>query len=155
MKLTLSLLLIIGLIAPANSQKVPAPHSDSEELKQVMLKLQDEEDRALLRVDLDALNRLWADDILFPNDNGIVLTKAERLREAQTHAHNFDVFKHDDIYVRVYNGNTGLVIVYSATLLKYNGTISGGPRRASATWFKQPNGQWQMIEHEITDMSGH
>lgn len=155
MKRKLLLFLLVGMVGPGNSKALSGTQSDVEELKQIMLKLQDEEDQALLRADVDALNRLWADDILFPNDNGTVLTKVQRLDEARTHVHNFDLFKHDDIYVRVYNGDTGLVIVYSATLKKYGGKVSGGPRRASAVWFKQADGRWQMIEHEVTDMSGH
>jgi ketosteroid isomerase-like protein len=147
-------LLVVGLVGPVKTQEIATKQSDPEDLKQVLLKLQDEEDRALLRADVDTLNRLWAEDILFPNDNGAVLTKAQRLNEARTHIHNFDVFKHDDIRVQVYNGNTGIVIVYSATLKKYGGKVSGGPRRASAVWVKRADGQWQMVEHQVTDMSG-
>lgn len=152
-KFPLVLILVIVMNISAKTQEASTKAS-LEEQKQMMLKLQDEEDRALLRVDLDALSRLWADDILFPNGNGTVLTKAQRLEEARTKVHNFDVFRHDDIDVRIYNGNTGVVIVYSATSKKYEGKVSGGPRRASIVWFKQPNGQWQMVEHEVTDMSG-
>jgi ketosteroid isomerase-like protein len=143
-------LLIVGLAGSLKTQET----ANKTDLKQVLLKLQDEEDRALLRVDVDALNRLWADDILFPNDNGQLLTKAQRLDEARTRIHNFDVFRHDDIHVEVYNGNTGVVIVYSATSKKYGGKVSGGPRRASIVWFKRADGQWQMVEHQVTDMSG-
>jgi hypothetical protein len=150
-------LLIPLLVAALSSscsvaQQAKADDTEVQAIKNEIIRLQDEEDRALLRKDIETLDRLWADALLYPNDNGEVLTKAQRLAEARSQTHNFSVFRHDDIRVRVYNGNTAVVTGYSTTLKKYKGKVSRGPRRFSAVWIRL-DGRWQMVAHQRTDMS--
>jgi hypothetical protein len=145
--------LLAGIwIASGFAQQADTAKTDPEAVKNEIIKLQDEEDRALLRGDVDTLDRLWADQLLYPNDNGEVLTKTQRLAEARSRTHNFSVFRHDDIRVRVYNGNVAVVSGHSTTLKKYKGQVSRGPRRFSAVWIKL-DGRWQMVAHQRTDMS--
>jgi hypothetical protein len=134
--------------------RAPAVKADGDTLsiKEQIIRLQNEEDRALLRGDVEALDRFWADELLYPNDNGEVLTKTQRLAEVRAQTHNFSIFRHDDIRVRVYNGTTAVVTGYSTTLKKYKGHVSRGPRRFSAVWLKR-DGRWQMIAHQRTDAS--
>ena len=134
--------------------RAPAVKADDDTLsiKEQIIRLQNEEDRALLRGDVEALDRFWADDLLYPNDNGEVLTKTQRLAEVRAQTHNFSIFRHDDIRVRVYNGTTAVVTGYSTTLKKYKGHVSRGPRRFSAVWIKR-DGRWQMVAHQRTDAS--
>jgi hypothetical protein len=151
-RLTL-LTLVAGIsISSAVAQQTNNEGTDPETIKNEIIRLQDEEDRALLRGDVDTLNRLWADQLLYPNDNGDILTKAQRLAEARSKTHNFSVFRHDDIRVQIYNGNTAVITGYSTTLKKYQGQVSRGPRRFSAVWIRL-DGRWQMIAHQRTDLS--
>jgi ketosteroid isomerase-like protein len=145
----LSSMLIALPVLPA-----PAVKADDDTLgiKEQIIRLQNEEDRALLRGDFEALDRFWADDLLYPNDNGEVLTKTQRLAEVRAQTHNFSIFRHDDIRVHVYNGTTAVVTGYSTTLKKYKGHVSRGPRRFSAVWIKR-DGRWQMVAHQRTDAS--
>jgi hypothetical protein len=145
-------LLAGALTSSAVAQQAKTDDTEVQAIKNEIIRLQDEEDRALLRKDIETLDRLWADDLLYPNDNGEVLTKAQRLAEARAQTHNFSVFRHDDIRVRVYNGNTAVVTGYSTTLKKYKGKVSRGPRRFSAVWVRF-DGRWQMVAHQRTDMS--
>jgi hypothetical protein len=142
-------LMLIGLVV---SQMPIVRADDGESVKENIIRLQDEEDRALLRGDVEALEGFWADELLYPNDNGEVLTKAQRLAEVRAQTHNFSVFRHDDIRVSIYNGNTAVISGYSTTLKKYKGRVSRGPRRFSAVWVKR-NGRWQMVAHQRTDTS--
>ena len=141
--------MLIGLMV---SQTPIVRADDEESVQEHIIRLQDEEDRALLRGDVEALDRFWADELLYPNDNGEVLTKAQRLAEVRAQTHNFSVFRHDDIRVRIYSGNTAVISGYSTTLKKYKGRVSRGPRRFSAVWVKR-NGRWQMVAHQRTDTS--
>jgi hypothetical protein len=153
MRRFVSLISLAGvLICCATAQQARNDSAGSETIKKEIIKLQDEEDRALLRGDVEALDRLWADDLLYPNDNGEVLTKTQRLAEVRSQIHNFSVFRHDDIRVCVYNENTAVVSGYSTTLKKYKGQVSRGPRRFSAVWVKL-DGRWQMVAHQRTDRS--
>jgi len=145
----LSSMLVALLDLPAPTVKAD---DDTLSIKEQIIRLQNEEDRALLRGDVEALDRFWADDLLYPNDNGEVLTKAQRLAEVRAQTHNFSIFRHDDIRVRVYNGTTAVVTGYSTTLKKYKGHVSRGPRRFSAVWIKR-DGRWQMVAHQRTDAS--
>jgi hypothetical protein len=145
--LSSTLVALLGLPAPT----VKAD-DDTLSIKEQIIRLQNEEDRALLRGDVEALDRFWADDLLYPNDNGDVLTKTQRLAEVRAQTHNFSIFRHDDIRVRVYNGTTAVVTGYSTTLKKYKGHVSRGPRRFSAVWIKR-DGRWQMVAHQRTDAS--
>jgi hypothetical protein len=148
----LMVLLAAASFSSAEAQQAKTEITDPEAIKSEIIRLQDEEDRALLRGDAETLDRLWADQLLYPNDNGEVLTKAQRLAEARSKTHNFSVFRHDDLRVRVYNGNTAVVTGYSTTLKKYKGQASRGPRRFSAVWVLL-DGRWQMVAHQRTDMS--
>jgi hypothetical protein len=148
----LMVLVAAALISSAEAQQATTENTDPEAIKNEIIRLQDEEDRALLRGDVETLDRLWADKLLYPNDSGEVLTKAQRLAEARSKTHNFSVFRHDDIRVRVFNGNTAVVTGYSTTLKKYKGQASRGPRRFSAVWVLL-DGRWQMVAHQRTDMS--
>lgn len=145
----LSSILVALLGLPAPTVKAD---DDTLSIKEQIIRLQNEEDRALLRGDVEALDRFWADDLLYPNDNGDVLTKTQRLAEVRAQTHNFSIFRHDDIRVRVYNGTTAVVTGYSTTLKKYQGHVSRGPRRFSAVWIKR-DGRWQMVAHQRTDAS--
>jgi hypothetical protein len=151
-QILLLVFLAAAVVAPTKAQARTEGKTDVDKIKSEIIKLQDEEDRALLRSDAVALNRLWDDGILFPFDDGEVLTKSQRIAQATSKVHNFDVFRHDDIRVRVFNGNTAVITVFSATEKKLKGAKSGGPRVASAAWVKV-DGQWRMVEHQVTDMS--
>jgi hypothetical protein len=147
------LIVLAGVFgSSAAAQQADTEKADPEAIKNEIIRLQDEEDRALLRGDIDTLDRLWADQLLYPNDNGEVLTKTQRLAEARSRTHNFSVFRHDDLRVRIYNGNTAVVTGYSTTLKKYKGQVSRGPRRFSAVWMRL-DGRWQMVAHQRTDAS--
>jgi hypothetical protein len=148
----LMVFLAAASFSSAEAQQAKTENTDPEAIKSEIIRLQDEEDRALLRGDAETLDRLWADQLLYPNDNGEVLTKTQRLAEARSKTHNFSVFRHDDLRVRVYNGNTAVVTGYSTTLKKYKGQASRGPRRFSAVWVLL-DGRWQMVAHQRTDMS--
>lgn len=144
--------LATALLGSAKGQGVRAPLNSEESVKVEIMRLQDEEDRALLRGDVPLLDRLWADSLLYPNDNGEVLTKSQRLAEVRSQVHSFALFRHEDVRVHLYNGNTAVVTGYSTTLKKYKGVVSRGPRRFSAVWIKMDD-HWQMVAHQRTDMS--
>jgi len=72
------------------------------------MKAEDARNQALPKGDVAALEQIYADDLVYTNATGALLTKKQHLAELKGRALHFTSFKHDDVQVTVH-GNTGIV----------------------------------------------
>src|SRR5881394_1507746 len=78
---------------------------------------------ALLQRDIATLEKIWADDYVFVNASGDVLTKAQRLANAKSGATTLDSIREEEnITVRVYENSA---VATSRVIIK--GQYSGQP----------------------------
>jgi ketosteroid isomerase-like protein len=103
----------------------------------------------LLRRDIPTLEKIWADDYIFVNASGDVLTKAQRLANAKSGATTLDsINEEENITVRVYQNSA---VATSRVTIKgqYAGQPTSGQYRSTHVWVKGPTG-WQLVSNQLT-----
>src|SRR5207248_430936 len=104
---------------------------------------------ALLQRDIATLEKIWADDYVFVNASGDVLTKAQRLANAKSGATTLDSIREEEnITVRVYENSA---VATSRVTIKgqYSGQPTSGQYRSTHVWVKGSAG-WQLVTNQLT-----
>ena len=144
-------LLLIALVAVAFlglARWTMKSAAAAEDVKEQVMKAEDARNEALPKGDIAALEKIYADDLVYTNARGETLTKAQHLAELKGRKLNFQSFKHSDVQVHVY-GDTGIVTGVSTSAVSYNGTVSSSPRKFVNVYVKQ-NGRWLCAAHVET-----
>ena len=92
---------------------------------------------------------IWADDYIFVNASGEVLTKAQRLANAKSGATTLDsINEEENINVRVYQNSA---VATSRVTIKgqYAGQPTSGQYRSTHVWVKGTAG-WQLVSNQLT-----
>ncbi|PYI76458.1 MAG: hypothetical protein DMF01_04310 [Verrucomicrobia bacterium] len=122
--------------------------TDEQEVRQMIQKYRS----ALLQRDIPVLEKIWADDYVFVNASGEVLTKAQRLSNLKSGATSLDsINEEENITVRVYQNSA---VVTSRVTLKgqYSGKQISGQYRSTLVWVKGPAG-WQLVSNQLTALA--
>ena len=122
--------------------------TDEQEVRQMIQKYRS----ALLQRDIPVLEKIWADDYVFVNASGEVLTKAQRLSNLKSGATSLDsINQEENITVRVYQNSA---VVTSCVTLKgqYSGKPVSGQYRSTLVWVKGPAG-WQLVSNQLTALA--
>lgn|ERR1700676_457908 len=138
-------LLVIILLVPARAQESGEKNAQVGDVKNEVLKIEEERNHALQEGDADALDRIYTEDLVYTNARGYVLTKAQHLADIRTRNLKLTSFKHSDVEVRVH-GNTGIVTGTSTSLVEYKGAASSSPRRYVNVYVKE-SGLWRCAVH--------
>ena len=107
---------------------------------------------AFLRRDIPTLEKIWADDYVFVNAFGEVLTKAQRLANLRSGATTLESINEEEKpTVRVYQNSA---VATSRVTLKgqYSGQPVSGQYRSTLVWVKGPNG-WQLVANQLTPLA--
>jgi ketosteroid isomerase-like protein len=123
----------------------------AEDVKNEVMKAEDARNAALPKGDIAALEKIYADDLIYTNARGESLTKAQHLADLKGRKLNFQSFKHNDVQVHVY-GNTGIVTGISTSAVSYKGTVSSSPRKFMNVYAEQ-NGHWLCVAHVETPVA--
>jgi ketosteroid isomerase-like protein len=134
-------------IAWRTARSAAPPENATEEI----LKVDEERNQALQKSDIATLDRIYSDDLVYANTNGILLTKAQHLADLQKRALNFKSFKHDNIQVTVH-GDTGVLTGISTSEVNYQGSMDAHPRRF-INIFAKKDGHWLCVAHFETAIS--
>ncbi len=121
------------------------------DLKDEILKVDEERNQALQKGDVAFLSSLYSDDLVFTNARGEVLTKAQHLAELKARKLAFQSFKHSDVQVRIH-GNTGILTGLRTSAVVNNGTVSSSPRRFLNLYVKE-DGRWRCAGHFETPVA--
>ncbi|PYJ26342.1 MAG: hypothetical protein DME89_13080 [Verrucomicrobia bacterium] len=122
--------------------------TDEQEVRQMIQKYRS----ALLQRDIPMLEKIWADDYVFVNASGEVLTKAQRLSNLKSGATSLDsINEEENITVRVYQNSA---VVTSRVTLKgqYSGKQISGQYRSTLVWVKGPAGR-QLVSNQLTALA--
>ncbi|HSE83860.1 MAG TPA: nuclear transport factor 2 family protein [Thermodesulfobacteriota bacterium] len=133
-------------LGQTKSQKAGKDSGIAQEVKGMIAKYRE----ALMRRDVAALDRIWSDDYLFTNADGVLLTKAQRIANVKSGATGFESIKsnEDEFKLRVYGD---VVVVNSHVTLKgqYSGKKTSGQFRSIQVWVRR-GGSWQLAAHQMT-----
>ena len=147
MKRCISYLTIsMALLSFAVGQSATPPDSENSKSEQ---EVRQEYRAALLQRDVPTLEKIWADDYIFVNASGEVLTKAQRLANAKSGATTLDsINEEENITVRVYQNSA---VATSRVTIKgqYGGQPTSGQYRSTHVWVKGPAG-WQLVSNQLT-----
>ena len=147
MKRCISYLTIsMALLSFAVGQSATPPDSENSKSEQ---EVRQEYRAALLQRDVPTLEKIWADDYIFVNASGEVLTKAQRLANAKSGATTLDsINEEENITVRVYQNSA---VATSRVTIKgqYGGQLTSGQYRSTHVWVKGPAG-WQLVSNQLT-----
>ena len=106
---------------------------------------------ALIKRDLVALDKIWAEGYTFTNGRGEFLTKKERMENIKSGATQFDSISREDEQIRVFE-NTAVVTGRVVLKVIYSGKESSGPYRFINVWVKMQE-RWQIVANQITPIA--
>jgi ketosteroid isomerase-like protein len=143
-------LLTVVLTGAARAQGTGKSQAEAEAEEEV-LKVEHEKDQAMQKGDLATLTRIYADDLIFVNPRGQVLSKAQRLADVRPGSLDYLNFKREDYILHVY-GNTVVLTGVSKSVLHNHGKLIRTPRQFMQVYVKE-RGQWRMVSHHANFVS--
>jgi ketosteroid isomerase-like protein len=103
-------------------------------------------DSALVNNDTSVLKRLYADDFIYTNPEGKVLTKEQQITSIAVSEMNWEAGKSEDVKVKIFDG---AAVMTGSFLAK--GNYRGNPvtinERYTAVWIKKGD-TWQMVAEQ-------
>ncbi len=143
--LALNIALLSFVFGQSPTAQQPATSTSEQEVRQMIEKYR----TAILQRDTATLEKIWADDYVFVNASGEVLTKAQRLANVKSGATKLDsINEKENITVRVYQ-NSAVATSRVTIKGKYSGQPIGGQYRSTHVWVKGPEG-WQLVANQLT-----
>ena len=143
------LIIIMAMLSFAFGQLVAQQESQSGSSEKEVREMIEKYRTALLQRDIPALEKIWADDYVFVNASGEVVTKTQRLANVKSGATKLEsINKEENITVRVYQ-NSAVATSRVAIKGKYGGQPTGGQYRSMHVWVKGPEG-WQLVSNQLT-----
>lgn len=124
----------------------PMHHDDTE---QQVKHLAAEWAAAEQRGDTAALDRILTDDFVGIGPRGFTLTKQEWLQRHQAGALVYDALSLDDIQVRVYGGDTAIMVARETQAARYQGQPMPGEFRTTLVWVRQ-DGDWRLAGTQLS-----
>ena len=116
-----------------------------------ILRLEEEFRQAEMRLDREALDRIFADDVMFTAPTGIVVDKPalwEEVREAGKAV--IERFEKEDMRVRAY-GETAVTSYRLAARARYESREVDRLLRVTDVWVKR-GGRWQVAARHTADL---
>src|SRR5262245_29262080 len=132
----------------AQAQQESTESNSKQEVERMIEKYR----AAFLRRDIPTLEKIWADDYVFVNAFGEVLTKEQRLANLKSGATTLESINEEEKpTVRVYQNSA---VATSRVTLKgqYSGQPVTGQYRSTLVWVKGPNG-WQLVANQLTPLA--
>jgi len=142
------LFIAFSVIAVLGLAKWAATTVAADSAKDEVLKAEDARNAAMPTGDVAALEKIYADNLVYINARGERLTKAQHLGEMKARTLGFRSFAHNDVQVSMV-GDTGVVTGISTSAVEYEGKVSTNPRRFVNVYVKD-GGRWLCAVHMET-----
>jgi ketosteroid isomerase-like protein len=143
--LAMNMALLSFVFGQSPTVQQSANSTSEQEVRQMIEKYR----TAIMRRDMAMLEKIWADDYVFVNAAGDVLTKTDRLANIKSGATTLDSIKQDEnVTIRVYQNSA---VTTSRVTLKgqYSGQPISGDYRSTLVWVKGSEG-WQLVSNQLT-----
>jgi len=144
----LLLAIVIAYAVPLLAQETNPPKKPAPSIKDVILKLEQDWEDALLKSDVTVLERLYADTMIYTHSSGSVDDKKRYLENIRSGNTKYESMKRDEINVRVY-GNTALVTCHWQVNVMSAGNKVNTNARYLHVYVRQ-NNRWQLVAHQAT-----
>lgn len=130
---------------------VPLAWSQGENAEQQIRKLTDQINAAMVKADINALEKLFADDYMGIHGDGSALTKEQEIEGFKTGAIKYEKVDLQDVKVRVY-GNTAVIGALATITNMRFGIQRTGSNRTTRVWVKR-QGTWKCVSYQTTRVS--
>jgi ketosteroid isomerase-like protein len=143
--LAIAIVLLASAFGQSANQQNSENSNSEKEVREAIAKYK----TALLRRDVAALEKIWADDYVFVSASGDVLTKEQRLENVKSGTTALDSINEDENQaVRVYQNSA---VTTSRVTIKgqYSGQPVSGQYRSTLVWVKSSAG-WQLVSNQLT-----
>ena len=134
----------VAILLSSNVYAAAADQNIQDEIKT----LEEARNRAILKGDVAALDRMTSDDYTFITLRGELRTKAEILKGFSSGSFRYESREISDLNVRVY-GDTAIVTGRSIQKGQENGKDYSGDFRFTRVYVKQ-NGRWLTVALQTT-----
>ncbi|HXZ81025.1 MAG TPA: nuclear transport factor 2 family protein [Terriglobales bacterium] len=134
----------VAILLSSNVYAAAADQNIQDEIKT----LEEARNRAILKGDVAALDRMTSDDYTFITLRGELRTKAEILKGFSSGSFRYESREISDLNVRVY-GDTAIVTGRSIQKGQENGKDYSGDYRFTRVYVKQ-NGRWLTVALQTT-----
>ena len=138
-----------AFVVTAAGQKQDGLAAKLNKAEQQIMALNQEWADAIVRGDVAALDRLFADDMIVTSGSGEVRNKAQEMDDLRPNA---DIktyfFKTDDVRVRVYK-DAAVVTGLASWRIRYQGRDIDHQRRYTSVYVKQ-QGRWRIVAQQLT-----
>jgi ketosteroid isomerase-like protein len=129
---------------PDTKQKPPAPAKPADSsVEQTLMKIERDALAALLKKDIAAFGRIFADDAVVITPDGSPQTKAQLLADVKSGDLVIEASEMSDMKVRAY-GDTAVVTYVSADKGKFKGQDISGRYRWTDVFVRR-GGTWQIV----------
>jgi ketosteroid isomerase-like protein len=125
-----------------------SPAQTANTLEQELMHLEQQRIDAVTRGDLPALERIFADDLLYTHSNARQETKQQFLESVKSGNIKYEAMKHSDLKVQLF-GDTAVLRGKSDIKGIANGQSFAFPIRFITVYVKR-NGRWQMTVWQST-----
>jgi ketosteroid isomerase-like protein len=146
-----TIVLVLAVACQAFAQAKPAAPAKGASVEQVLIKLENDWNSALVKRDVAALSRITADDWTMVNPEGTIVTKAQALAEMKSGEDVYTSAVADEMNVRVY-GDAAVVVGRNTVKEQYKGKDVSGQDRFTDTWVKK-DGRWQCVATAVAKIT--
>jgi hypothetical protein len=124
----------------------------SQKVEDELLRTEVRRFEAMTQNDLDVLEQILADDLIYTHSNAKVDTKSQYLADLRAGVARYNSIKPEDVKVRLYNNGTVGIITGKATVeVTTNGKASTLNLRYTDVYVKR-KGKWQMVSWQSTKL---
>lgn len=107
---------------------------------------------AQLNADIEALNRLISDDLLFTGPTGEVGTKAEDLEAHRSGAVRFLEHEPEELRIRRVGDSVAVTALRARLAVDVAGTVVRGVFRYTRIWARENGGNWQVVGGHVSQV---
>lgn len=127
---------------------------DKRSIRQIeneVLKVEQERDHALQDRDVQTLDRIYTDQLVFVNTRGQRFTKAQRLADLGAGKVEYFSYRQGGFDYHVY-GNTVVMTGKTSSVVKFQGRVNRIPRLFTNVYIRI-GGQWRLVAHHATPIA--
>ena len=125
---------------------IVAPANGSAETERELLKANEQYDEAIMRGDVAALDRIFADEFIYTNPKAEVLDKKQQIAVLSSGGFKLTGATSDDVRIRVY-GETAVMTGRFTAKTESAGKTEMIDERYTAVWVRR-DGRWQLVAEQ-------